>query len=211
MRLNNDLDLRHFISQGLSRSGKGYFNAKQLIGAKPKRIMVWNPKQDYLDLFNDWIEISGLTKLYDYLTSNKNGRISYTPVTNDLSEYSEFCYMSLAWGNASWGELWVILEEAGAFDNAGKAPKGCYELITQGAAMGIIVGYTIQSIKSGNKTILDNCDKIRIGYSKERDLKYIADNIDSRIVAEVQELKGKEAIIYSMSKQKIVARIADNS
>ena len=145
------------------------------------------------------------------LTRTDYGRFSYRP-TWDKNEYANFCKLAKAWANAALGETWIIIEEAGALSQSiGKAVAGEFELISQGAKYGVVLGYIIQSMSDGTKTILKNCARARLGVCDAVDVDYLEHRFGKEVGAALRKLRGKEAILYNRLEKRIEGFLPDTS
>ncbi len=181
----------------MSGSGKSYFIKEAIKKKKPARLLIFDSNNEFNDL---GFEIKAFSNFNDFLTAlitNKTGRFSLVAPTKE--NYQLFCRAAKAWGNADFGELTVIIEEAAVFSNVGKALTGELELITQGRKFEIDIAFIIQSLAEGSKTALKNINSIRIGNSSEQDCKYLEGKFGKDLADAVRGLTGYQFVIFDQT------------
>ncbi len=198
-RINADFKNNHIISAGTSGSGKTWFVKNQLARLQPTRLLIFDPSDEYgdIDRVVKYIDAIDLTLA---LIANTTGKFRF--VSSGKDDYRIFCKLAKAWGNADWGELIVVIEEATSVSSAGKSTEGELELITQGRKYGITICYIIHSLAEGSKTALKNISTLRIGMCDEMDVKYLEQRFGKELGEAVRDLSQKEAVIFNKETKK---------
>lgn len=162
---------------GSTGSGKSHF-VKQVLQAKPPRLMIWDAMREYGHAGK--VVRDKTADLVAQLRKVGGGSFSLVYQPNKESEqamrgqFTVFCKAALAVG-----KVLMVVEEMALVTKAGYSPPGWLEVVTGGRHYGLMVVGTSQRPALLDKTFFSNCTMIRVGkLSSTGDKKAVADAID---------------------------------
>lgn len=145
---------------GATGSGKGVFVKRELRRGKPRRLLIWDPQDEYGDHAPAVASLDGVRQA---LIAAKGGafKVRYVP-RGDLAswkvQFDAFCQLAYAAG-----DLWLVCEELGDVTTAGWAPAGWSVITRKGRHRKLKVYGLSQRPAAIDKTFFGNCTTIRCG------------------------------------------------
>lgn len=152
---------------GASGSGKSHYVKGQVKRLKPKRLVIWDAREEYGEL------ATPTTRLADVLAglrSDKRVRLAYRPKTMDektlKAKFEALCKVVFAAG-----DVMFIAEELSDVTSPSHAPGAWRQISTQGRHRGLYVFGTSQRPASIDKHFLGNATHVRthrLNYQPDR-------------------------------------------
>jgi hypothetical protein len=179
---------------GASGSGKGVSINALLKEEAPKRLLIWDPRDEYAAHATKVITLKALVQ---HVQAARNGfRVRYVPGDSvKLAEaFGIVCALAFRLGN-----LLFLAEELSDVTTASLAPPAWKKCITQGRHQGLHIVGAAQRPALIDKTFLGNCTYIRcftLRYADDRKAMAKALDVPELWVGELQTVEeGKTTVI----------------
>lgn len=173
---------------GASGSGKGVSINALLKGAKPPRLLIWDPRDEYADHAR---RVTSLRELVQAVANAKGGpfRVRYVagPSVKLANAFAVVCALAFSAGN-----LMFLAEELSDVTTASLAPPAWKQCITQGRHKGLHVVGAAQRPALIDKTFLGNCTYIRcftLRYADDRKAMAKALDVPEAMVGELETVE----------------------
>ena len=168
---------------GGSGSGKSSYVKAELKKLKPKRLIIWDPVDEYGDIAD--VRITNPKELADLLKRYPHGGLKVRFVSDGKTMFEFWARCAFAWCNAA-----VVAEETADVTSPSKAPYWWGQLIRKGRARGLSPIFALtQRPAESDKTAIGNATLFRTGRLKRADdRKMVAKELDVH-VSEVTGLK----------------------
>ncbi|RKQ61161.1 hypothetical protein C8E02_0928 [Vogesella indigofera] len=152
---------------GASGSGKSHYVKSQVKRLKPKRLVIWDAREEYGELATP---TSRLADVLAGLRSGKRVKLAYRPKTMDekalKEKFAALCQLVFAAG-----DVLFIAEELSDVTSPSHAPGAWRQISTQGRHRGLMVYGTSQRPASIDKHFLGNATHVRthrLNYQPDR-------------------------------------------
>ncbi|MPY23915.1 hypothetical protein [Shewanella sp. YLB-07] len=158
---------------GGSGSGKSSYVKAELKKMKPKRLIIWDPVDEYGDLCN--VRITSPCELANLLKRYPHGSLKVRFVSDGKEAFEFWARCAFAWCNAA-----VVAEETADVTSPSKAPYWWGQLIRKGRARGLSPIFALtQRPAESDKTAIGNATIFRTGRLKRiDDRKMVAKELD---------------------------------
>ena len=141
----------HIVSV-VGTSGHGKSTWLMLLLKPSRRMLVWDPKDEYARTDRSVVRITSLEELRATLLAcpDKNpGRYAFVPYS--MKCFATWCECALDWGHAD-----IVAEETADVTSPGKAPESWGKVIRRGGGVGLRVYGVTQRPSESDKTIFGN-------------------------------------------------------
>jgi hypothetical protein len=158
MSVTNRAQIEAYI--GASGSGKGVSIKARLAELQPKRLLIWDPRDEYGAHAMPYRTLGSLVAAWQKAGAKGPCRARYVPGADvKLPEaFAIVCKLAFACGN-----LVLLAEELSDVTKPSHAPPAWRQINTQGRHKGLIVLGAAQRPALIDKTFLGNCTRIRCG------------------------------------------------
>lgn len=153
---------------GASGTGKSHYIKGRLKQLKPKRLIIWDAREEYQDLARPTHRMADVLA---GLRSGKRVKLAYRPNTGEEKELREK-FATLCRIVFAAGDLVFIAEELSDVTSASWAPGPWRRISTQGRHRGLYVFGTSQRPASIDKHFLGNATQVRtsrLNYKNDRE------------------------------------------
>jgi hypothetical protein len=187
MSVANRAQIEAYI--GSSGSGKGVSIKRRLAELQPKRLLIWDPRDEYAAHAQPYRTLPSLIAAWSKAGKDGPCRARYVPGPDvKLADaFAIVCKLAFALGG-----LVLLAEELSDVTTPGYAPPAWRQITTQGRHKGLHVLGAAQRPALIDKTFLGNCTRIRCGqlvYAADRKAMAAALDCAEPLVAELESVE----------------------
>lgn len=193
------------VVSGASRNGKSAYTKRNL--EHFDFAMAWDVDEEYAG--NGFLRANGIAELINIIKQKGSKPLRVACVPKDLSQFDDFCKISLAWAkdirDNKLGELGVVVEETADVTSPSKAPANFRVLIGRGMKLGISLFCVTQRPSESDKTSLGNAKNIVTFYmTRAADRDYMAREMGCE-ASDIEALDKLNYLKKDVDARKIVA------